>query len=122
MSYAGRAVGHRRPDVFRGELRVVFQQFTVARALREIAPIPSLSEQGLQFFLRMSISTNCLGKGPFLACEYRYVVTNETKSVLASTRRRGIAFQTLPSRTRPVTSFLGPPHCLKKNAALAFAH
>ena len=49
-------------------------------------------------------------------------VTIETKSALSSTCRLGIAFQTLPSRTRPVTSFLGPPHCLKKNATLALAH
>ena len=32
MGYTGRAVGHRRPDVLCCEVRIVFQQFTLARA------------------------------------------------------------------------------------------
>jgi hypothetical protein len=37
VSYAGRAIGHRRQDILCCEVRIVFQQFTLARALSELA-------------------------------------------------------------------------------------
>ena len=37
MSYAGRTVGHGGPDVFGGEVWIVFEQFILARALGEFS-------------------------------------------------------------------------------------
>ena len=42
-------------------------------------------------------------------------------SHFAGFKSRGIPSHTRPSNTRPLTSFLAPPHCLKKKGTLAFS-